>query len=190
MAAPAPTPRRTKAARLAAGALLIAMYGFSHTAAAFGAAQVGTRDRDGDGMPNRWEVTHGLNPDRANARGDKDHDGLRNIGEFRRSTDPSDVDSDDDGVDDGDEVNETNTDPTDADSDDDGTPDGNEDSDDDGIDNEDEDDADEVCVTDPAPAVSAARSADDTDVDECNEDDDDADTPDGGDDDTPVSPAG
>src|SRR4051812_17834876 len=98
MSAPTPKSTRTKGARLAAGALLITMYGLSHSAAAFGATAV--HDRDGDGMPNRWEVNHDLNPDRANARGDKDHDGLRNLGEFRHGTDPTDVDTDDDGADD------------------------------------------------------------------------------------------
>src|SRR5215216_6220390 len=62
------------------------------------------RDSDGDGMPNRWEVAHDLNPHRANGRFDADHDGLRNIGEFRRSTRPHDRDTEDDGIDDGDEV--------------------------------------------------------------------------------------
>ena len=197
MPAPTPPSKRTRAARLAAGALLITMYGFSHGAAAFGAAQATSRDRDGDGMPNRWEVANGLNPDRPNAGGDKDHDGLRNLGEFRHHSDPTDTDTDTDGVDDGDEVHgshtdpadadtdddgldgdevhDTGTDPTDVDSDDDGTPDGNEDSDDDGIDNEDEDDADEVCTE--APALSEGSGADDTDVDECTEDDDDVEDP-------------
>jgi len=94
-------------------------------------------DADGDGMPNRWELRHGLNPHQANARGDKDHDGLRNIGEFRHGTNPSDEDSDNDGEDDGDEVTDgtATTDPTDADTDDDGTLDGDEDADSDGVDN-------------------------------------------------------
>ena len=90
------------------------------------ASAVASRDSDGDGMPNRWELRHGLNPHKANARKDKDHDGLKNIGEFRRGLDPSDEDSDGDGDDDGDEVEDgrPSTDPDDADTDDDGTLDG------------------------------------------------------------------
>ena len=45
-------------------------------------------DSDGDGMPNRWELRHDLNPHRANARRDADQDGLRNLGEYRHDTDP------------------------------------------------------------------------------------------------------
>ncbi len=153
MSSPAPKSPLTKVTRLAVGLLLIAVVGLGYLATSAGAAG---RDRDGDGMPNRWEVNHGLNANRANARGDKDHDGLRNLGEFRHHTDPTDVDSDDDGSDDTDEVRHHGTDPTDADSDDDGILDGNEDSDDDGIDDEDEDDADEVsATTPPRPSTTA-----------------------------------
>ena len=57
-------------------------------------AQAATvRDSDGDGMPNRWEVAHGLNAHKANARADKDKDGLRNLGEYKHDTDPADEDS-------------------------------------------------------------------------------------------------
>ena len=96
-------------------------------------------DSDHDGMPNRWELRHGLDPHKANARGDKDHDGLRNVAELRHHTDPSDEDTDNDGDDDGDEVKDgtPSTEPTDADTDDDGTRDGDEDADHDGTDNED-----------------------------------------------------
>ncbi|HEY0903672.1 MAG TPA: hypothetical protein VGE14_07275, partial [Marmoricola sp.] len=50
------------------------------------------RDSDHDGMPNRWEVAHHLDAHRANAGGDPDRDGLRNLGEFRRGLDPQDQD--------------------------------------------------------------------------------------------------
>ena len=113
-------------------------------------AHAGSNDRDGDGMPNRWESSHGLDPDRADGRGDKDDDALGNRAEFRRGGHPGDEDSDNDGHDDGDEVHDgsRSTQLDDRDSDDDGTRDGDEDSDDDGIDNEDEDDADESCDDD------------------------------------------
>ncbi len=180
MSSSAPKSPLTKVTRLAVGLLLIAVVGLGYLATSAGAAG---RDRDGDGMPNRWEVNHGLNANRANARGDKDHDGLRNIGEFRHRTDPTDVDSDDDGSDDVDEVRHNGTDPTDADSDDDGIDDGNEDSDDDGIDDEDEDDADEVCDDDVTTEHGANRHSGDG---ECDEDDDDNSGPGGDDDDCTV----
>jgi hypothetical protein len=79
----------------------------------------GSRDSDHDGMPNRWEVRHNLDPHHANATGNPDHDGLKNVGEFRHGTKPHDSDSDGDGEDDGDEVHDgcTSTDPTDPDTD-------------------------------------------------------------------------
>ena len=111
-------------------------------------------DSDNDGMPDGWEVEHGLDPLNANdGNADPDDDGLTNLGEFTHDTDPHDADTDDDclsdgwevafGLDplvgtganggDGDPDNDglTNceeqaigTDPTDADSDNDGMPDG------------------------------------------------------------------
>ncbi|WP_435747245.1 hypothetical protein [Nocardioides sp. SYSU DS0663] len=113
-------------------------------------AEAASRDRDGDGMPNRWEAKHGLDPHRADARGDLDKDGLANRVEHRRSTAPDDEDTDDDGHDDGDEVKDglKSTDPKDSDTDDDGVEDGDEDADQDGIDNEDEDDPKENCLKD------------------------------------------
>ena len=108
----------------------------------------GSNDSDHDGMPNRWEVRHGLNPHKANARGDADGDGLRNLGEFRHGTDPQETDTDDDGLEDEDEVDDctTTTDPTDDDTDGDGVEDGDEDTDDDGVDNaDDQDDQGEDC---------------------------------------------
>src|SRR3954453_3885235 len=61
------------------------------------------KDVDGDGMPNRGENKFGLNPHKANARKDADHDPLRNIAEFRDGTDPTNADTDCDGLDDDDE---------------------------------------------------------------------------------------
>ena len=62
-------------------------------------------DTDGDGMPNKREVDHGLDPaDPADAGGDPDGDGLLNVREFALGTDPFDPDSDGDGLKDGAEV--------------------------------------------------------------------------------------
>ena len=51
-------------------------------------------DRDGDGLPNEWETTYGLNPDSAvgadGAAGDPDGDGLTNLQEYVSGTDPQD----------------------------------------------------------------------------------------------------
>src|SRR4051812_1583303 len=67
-------------------------------AAVHGHATAHSRDWDGDKMPNRWELRHGLNAHKANAGRDADRDGLKNLAEFRDGTDPQDADSDDDGV--------------------------------------------------------------------------------------------
>src|SRR5258705_9430887 len=88
------------AASLAAASLLT----LGSPAAVHAAGHHGFRDSDHDGMPNRWELRHNLNPHHANARGNPDRDGLRNLAEFRHGTKPHDSDSDNDGIDDGDEV--------------------------------------------------------------------------------------
>ncbi len=59
-------------------------------------------DRDGDGMPDEWELAHGLDPDVDDAAGDGDDegsgDGLTNLAEYLAGTDPQDPDSDGDGM--------------------------------------------------------------------------------------------
>src|SRR5437016_6396235 len=47
-------------------------------------------DTDGDGMPDAWEVAHGLNPNLNDANSDPDGDGISNFTEFQRGTDPHD----------------------------------------------------------------------------------------------------
>lgn len=51
-------------------------------------------DSDGDGLPDSWELFHGLNPrDAADAGRDADGDGVSNLAEFRAETNPSVADS-------------------------------------------------------------------------------------------------
>ncbi len=68
-------------------------------------------DADADGLPDEYEAEHGLKNDvRSDANGDVDEDGLSNLDEFVQGTDIENPDSDNDGTEDGEEV-EDNTDP-------------------------------------------------------------------------------
>ena len=62
-------------------------------------------DTDGDGIPDGYELAHGMNPnDPVDAMEDFDRDGLTNLQEYQRGTDPRNADTDGDGLKDGDEV--------------------------------------------------------------------------------------
>ena len=115
-----------------------------------GAALAKKRDRDHDKMPDRWERAHHLSTHKKNAKGDPDRDGLSNLGEFRSRTRPHDADTDNDGIEDGDEDRDhdgvdngnemrEHTNPRDKDTDNDGRRDGREDRDRDGLRNAGED---------------------------------------------------
>ncbi len=82
-----------------------------------------TFDSEADGMPDWWE-NHWFGNTTNTAAGDVDADGLNNLGEYEHRTNPTDSDSDDDALSDGDEVNVYGTDPLDTDSDNDGLEDG------------------------------------------------------------------
>ena len=58
-------------------------------------------DTDGDGMPDWWEIEHGLDPYTDDSGGDLDGDGLSNLLEYQNATDPNKGDTDGDGVLDG-----------------------------------------------------------------------------------------
>ena len=60
-------------------------------------------DWDADGMHDDWEISHGLSPWINDANIDSDGDGLTNLEEYERGTDPFNPDSDGDGILDGDE---------------------------------------------------------------------------------------
>jgi hypothetical protein len=61
-------------------------------------------DPDNDGMPEYWEIHHGLDPMRDDSGEDPDDDGLSNLGEFLNGTDPNNPDTDGDRMSDGWEV--------------------------------------------------------------------------------------
>lgn len=137
--------KRIQSLAILAGSTLAVSLALTAPATAAGA------DSDHDGIPNRWERSHGMNPDKkSDARADFDRDGLLNVAEYRSGTRLRDEDTDNDGHDDGDEVKDglASTKVKDRDTDDDGRLDGDEDADRDGIANEDEDDAGESCVRD------------------------------------------
>ena len=82
-------------------------------------------DSDGDGLPDDWEIAHGLDPNNPlDAVDDPDQDGLANRDEYARGTDPRNPDTDGDGLLDGREVNELHTNPLLTDTDGDGFRDG------------------------------------------------------------------
>ncbi len=77
-------------------------------------------DTDGDGMPDAWEdMFVGLSKDDPSDRDEDilDVDGLTNFEEYQNGTDPTDSDTDDDMLSDGEEVNNRGTDPTNPDTD-------------------------------------------------------------------------
>jgi hypothetical protein len=82
-------------------------------------------DTDGDEIPDSWEISNGLNrTDPLDASADQDNDGLTNLEEYQNGTDILNSDSDYDGLTDDEELRIYFTEPLIADSDDDGHNDG------------------------------------------------------------------
>lgn len=71
----------------------------------FGGPASAATDLDGDGLPDDWELEHGLNPTRNDASEDPDGDGLTSSEELDLATVPDRSDTDEDGIDDGAEAN-------------------------------------------------------------------------------------
>ena len=87
----------------------------------------GLDDTDGDGMPDGWEITYGLDPfDPDDAALDPDDDGLTNLDEYHFDANPWLQDTDGDGLYDGEEVATFGTNPKLRDTDNDGLLDGQE----------------------------------------------------------------
>jgi alpha-tubulin suppressor-like RCC1 family protein len=63
-----------------------------------------SRDTDGDGMSDDYEVSHGLNPLVNDAYDDPDHDYFLNTQEYAAGTDPHNPDTDGDGALDGEDI--------------------------------------------------------------------------------------
>jgi len=61
------------------------------------------RDRNHDRIPDRWEKRPHLSLQVNQAQRDQDRDGLRNRGEFMAGDNPRDADTDNDGIEDGEE---------------------------------------------------------------------------------------
>jgi hypothetical protein len=76
-------------------AMLVAAFAMAGTASA--------KDRNKDGLPDRWEKHYDLSLKVDQAKRDQDRDGLNNKGEFRSDSNPRSDDTDDDGIEDGDE---------------------------------------------------------------------------------------
>jgi Bacterial TSP3 repeat len=112
-------PHRKLAIALAAALGLIALLALPGLAAAK------ARDRNHDGIPDRWEKRHHLSLRVNQAHRDQDHEGLDNQEEFENGTNPRAADTDEDGLNDAQEV-EVGDDPNDADTDNDGIEDGEE----------------------------------------------------------------
>jgi hypothetical protein len=68
---------------------------------ALGAGTAAAKDRNKDGIPDRWEKRFHLSLKVDQANKDQDRDNVDNLNEFQEGTNPRDADTDNDGVPDG-----------------------------------------------------------------------------------------
>ncbi len=103
-----PTAAQTSAAFSAAGSYVLrfaASDGILSAADDLSVTVDPDPDGDHDGLPDIWEVAHGLSPlSAADAALDADGDGLNNLAEYQKGTDINKADTDGDGLPDGWEV--------------------------------------------------------------------------------------
>jgi Bacterial TSP3 repeat len=102
----------------------LVMLVFALVSLAVPVASAAARDRDHDGLADRWERRYGLSLTRNSARADPDRDRLRNRREFRLRLNPRRADTDRDGLRDRAELVRWKTNPRRADTDRDGFKDG------------------------------------------------------------------
>jgi hypothetical protein len=93
--------RSPKANRNRVAALLLTAVGLLAILALPGVAAA--KDRNHDGIPDRWEKRHHLSMQVNQAHRDQDADHLNNMGEFQAGDNPHNADTNGDGVMDGDE---------------------------------------------------------------------------------------
>jgi hypothetical protein len=82
---------------------------FALGALAFPGAALAAKDRNHDGIPDRWERHYHLSLHVKQGKRDQDRDRVRNVDEWRDHTSPRDADSDNDGTRDGLEAPPTET---------------------------------------------------------------------------------
>ncbi|MGI8673828.1 MAG: hypothetical protein ACR2KD_00855 [Thermoleophilaceae bacterium] len=137
-----------------------------------GAALAHGSDRDHDKLPDRWELRHQFSVHAKSAAADTDRDGLSNGGEYDAGLNPRDTDTDNDGVDDGDE--DPDNDGLDNEDEENlGTKVDDVDSDDDGIDGDDSDDSVDSVDDDSVDSVDDDQGEDDDDQGDDDQGDDD-----------------
>lgn len=92
-------PSTVRVEQLSQGSMLALQIGQAGTASSLGAVwhvgqtpEAATLDTDADGIPDGWEIAHGLNPQNPDdALRDDDQDGMTNRSEFLAGTDPASV---------------------------------------------------------------------------------------------------